>query len=136
MGPGAPAVLRPHHALCAGFFRGRGYSAAFTDNLASVLEALRASDPLLAPRASADPICAACPHNRGGVCESEEKAARYDAAVLRLTGLHPGDTLRWSELRGRVEEAVLARGRLGEVCGDCQCHALCAGTDRDGTAAK
>ena len=132
MGPGTAAgALRPHHALCAGFFRGKGYSAAFADNMTAVLEALRASDPLLTLRASADPICAACPHSLGGVCRSAEKTARYDAAALLLTGLRPGDTLRWSELRRRVEENILAPNRLGEVCGDCQWYALCAGTDAE-----
>ena len=118
--------LRPHHALCAGFFRGKGYSEAFVANMAQVVATLRASDPLLTLRSAADPLCGSCPHNRGGVCESADKVARYDAAVLRLLGLRDGAALRRSELSARVRERILAPGRLGEVCGDCQWYEICS----------
>ena len=118
--------LRPHHALCVGFFQGKGYSEAFVENMASVIGALRASDPLLTLRSAADPLCGSCPHNHGGVCESADKVARYDAAVLRLLGLRNGAALRRSELSARVRERILAPGRLGEVCGDCQWYEICS----------
>ena len=118
--------LRPHHALCVGFFQGKGYSEAFVENMASVIGTLRASDPLLTLRSAADPLCGSCPHNRGGVCESADKVARYDAAVLRLLGLRDGAALRRSELSARVRERILAPGRLGEVCGDCQWYEICS----------
>ena len=118
--------LRPHHALCVGFFQGKGYSEAFVENMASVIGALRASDPLLTLRSAADPLCRSCPHNNGGVCESADKVARYDAAVLRLLGLRNGAALRRSELSARVRERILAPGRLGEVCGDCQWYEICS----------
>ena len=118
--------LRPHHALCVGFFQGKGYSEAFVENMASVIGALRASDPLLTLRSAADPLCGSCPHNRGGVCKSADKVARYDAAVLRLLGLRDGAALRWSELSARVRERILAPDRLGEVCGDCQWYEICS----------
>ena len=118
--------LRPHHALCVGFFQGKGYSEAFVENMASVIGALRASDPLLTLRSAADPLCGSCPHNRGGVCESADKVARYDAAVLQLLGLRDGAALRRSELSARVRERILAPGRLGEVCGDCQWYEICS----------
>ena len=118
--------LRPHHALCVGFFQGKGYSEAFVENMASVIGALRASDPLLTLRSAADPLCGSCPHNIGGVCESADKVARYDAAVLRLLGLRDGAALRRSELSAWVRERILAPGRLGEVCGDCQWYEICS----------
>ena len=96
------------------------------ENMASVIGALRASDPLLTLRSAADPLCGSCPHNRGGVCESADKVARYDAAVLRLLGLRDGAALRRSELSARVRERILAPGRLGEVCGDCQWYEICS----------
>ena len=62
----------------------------------------------------------------GGVCEGAEKVARYDAGVLRLTGLESGEALRWSALSALVRERILDPDRLGEVCGDCQWYGICA----------
>ncbi|MBQ9647191.1 MAG: DUF1284 domain-containing protein [Oscillospiraceae bacterium] len=118
--------LRAHHALCVEFFQGKGYSPAFVDNMAELVGALRASDPLLTLRGAADGVCRSCPHNNGGVCDSAEKTARYDAGVLRLTGLNAGETLRWSALRALVRERILDAGRLCEVCGDCQWYDICS----------
>ena len=118
--------LRPHHALCVGFFRGKGYSEGFVENMSAFIGTLRASDPLLTLRSAADPLCGSCPHNRGGMCESADKVARYDAAVLRLLALADGAELRWSELSARAREHILSPGRLGEVCGDCQWYEICS----------
>ena len=117
--------LRPHHVLCVGFFRGKGYSEAFVANMAAFIGALRAQNPLLSLRGAPDALCKSCPHNRGGVCDSADKVARYDAAVLRLLALDEGASLRWPELTARVRERILDPGKLGEVCGDCQWHGIC-----------
>ena len=119
-------TLRPHHALCAGFFRGRGYSDAFVDNMTRIVGVLRASDPLLTLRADADAICRSCPHNVDGVCESADKVMSYDAAVLRLTGLRDGARLRWSALTALTRGHILSAGGLSEVCGDCQWYDICS----------
>ncbi len=121
--------LRAHHALCIGFFRGKGYSAAFVENLSALVGALRASDPLLTLQSRADGLCRRCPHDCGGRCESADKAARYDAAALRLLGLPEGTSLRRSALAALVRERIVNAGRLGEVCGDCQWHNLCAAAE-------
>ena len=117
--------LRPHHALCAGFFRGKGYSEAFVENMSAVIGMLRGSDPLLTPRCAADPICGYCPHNCGGVCDHADKVEAYDAAVLSLLGLREGTEVRWSELTARVRQRILKPGRLKEVCGGCQWYGIC-----------
>ncbi len=119
------AALRPHHALCVGFFRGKGYSPEFVENMTAVVGRLRADDPVLTLRRAADAVCRCCPNNRDGVCADAEKVARYDAAVLRLTGLADGAELKWSELRRLVRAHILDPGRLADVCGDCQWHDIC-----------
>lgn len=118
--------LRAHHALCVGFFRGRGYTSAFAERMSALVGALRGSDPLVTLQSRADGLCRHCPHDHGGVCDSADKVARYDAAVLRLLGLPDGATLRRSALAALVRERVTDAGRLGEVCGDCQWRAFCA----------
>ncbi len=122
--------LRPHHALCIGFFHGKGYSEGFAENMSAFIGTLRTSDPLLTLRSVPDPLCGSCPHNRSGICDSADKVARYDAAVLRLLALADGAALHWSELTARTHERILAPGRLDEICRDCQWHSICSEQNR------
>lgn len=118
--------LRAHHALCVGFYRGMGYSPAFTAFMTQLVGTLRASDALLTLRSAADGLCLHCPHSHGDVCDSAGKVARYDAAALRLLGLPEGATVRRSQLAALARERIVDALRLDEVCGDCQWHRLCA----------
>lgn len=128
MGCSEVVALRPHHGLCAQFFEGKGYSEGFVENMAAVLQALD-SDPSrpVRLRCEADVICARCPHNRKGACESGQKVRAYDAAVLRLCALREGDVLSWGEYCARAKERIIAPGRLRQVCGDCEWLAICEG---------
>lgn len=116
-GDGAP-VLRYHHLLCLPRFVGEGYSDSFCANMAKVKAWLLASPgPLLSPDGSwnleglhlvegPDMVCAACPNLVDGVCSSQEKVARYDAAV-----------------RHHVQQGRLPL--LQDVCRDCSWFELC-----------
>ena len=84
----------------------------------------KAADPKITLVCSADMICAACPHNKGGVCESG-KSDRYDKAVLDMCGFTQGQVLAASEFFSAVEENILAPRRLREVCGDCSWADIC-----------
>ena len=57
-----------------------------------------------------DEICSACPHNKGGSCESAEKVDRYDAGVLKYTGLKAGQEMTFAEFERIVEEKILQPG--------------------------
>ena len=119
--------VRPHHGLCAEFFRGEGYSGEFVSNMTIVLSELNIEDPLIRLTVGTDSICFGCPNNTGDCCETAEKVARYDNAVLKLCGLSEGDILRWSEFRILVREKIISPGLLSEVCGDCIWFSICGG---------
>jgi len=119
--------LRPHHGLCSAFFRGKGYSEEFTENMKAVLDRLNGGNVLVTLTAGADVICEVCPHNKDGECETSEKVRRYDAAVLKMCGLSAGETISWQDFKARVQENIVAAGRLSEVCGDCAWFGLCSG---------
>lgn len=124
---GAVYPMRPHHALCLAFFIGKGYGAEFVAGMADVEREL-AADPDARVRLvdGTDRICSKCPHNRGGVCESAEKTARYDSACLAACGLSTGRVVPWGELRRRVKENILSEpGGREKICGDCQWDAVC-----------
>lgn len=119
-----PYSIRPHHGLCLGFFRGMGYSGAFAENMAAVKAAMD-ENPLVCLVGGADDICAACPNNVSGRCESGEKPGRYDQEVLRRCGLSVGEVLPYQTLEERVRRDILVPGQREEICGDCQWSALC-----------
>lgn len=119
-----PYKLRPHHGLCLGFFRGKGYSEAFVENMTRVKAALEENIPVCLTD-SADVICAACPNNCSGICTTAEKVARYDREVLERCGLAAGQTLRYREFETKVYRNILLAGQREEVCGDCQWSELC-----------
>ena len=121
--------LRPHHGLCAGFFRGKGYDAAFTENMTAVVAALGA-DPAVELICACDVLCARCPHGESGVCDAARKVDRYDRAVLSLCGLSDGQKLPWSRFRAAVEEKILRPGDLEAVCGDCEWFSFCKTLER------
>lgn len=116
--------IRPHHGLCLAFFRGKGYSEEFVENMTWMKAALEANAPVRLIDGT-DAICAACPNNQDGACATAEKVAHYDREVLRHCGLHAGDTLPFRELEARVRETILLPGKREEICGDCQWSGLC-----------
>ncbi len=119
--------IRPHHGLCSGFFCGKGYSEEFTENMKAVLDRLNGGNAMVTLTVGADVICAGCPHNKNGMCETAEKVRRYDTAVLKMCGLSAGETVPWQDFRALVREKIIAADRLSEVCGDCVWFGLCSG---------
>ena len=117
--------LRAHHLLCLPNFIGEGYSDGFTANMAAQKRRL-AAEGVFTLAESADDICAACPHRRGGDCASREKVRRYDAAVCALLGLTSGEEYDAAVLNERVRAELFEAHRLAEICGDCEWYSLCA----------
>lgn len=113
--------IRPHHGLCAEFFRGIGYSGEFAENMGRVLEKLGRENPPVRLVIREDIICARCPNS--GKCG--EKAVRYDKKVLEICGLAEGTELLWQDYRLLVREKIVLAGRLSEVCGDCIWADIC-----------
>ena len=123
--------IRPHHALCAQFFVGKGYSEAFVAHMYQVLAELDREGALVTLTDACDDICTACPNRRDGRCETEEKVAAIDGRALRAMGLKVGDTLPWRELRAAAQRRIILPGALGEVCADCEWISLCLGLLRE-----
>ena len=116
--------IRAHHGMCMAYYRGKGYSNEFTDHMWQMKQQLE-KNPIVTLQAQTDHICEACPHNRKGVCTSDNKAADYDRQVLSRLGLHQGDTMRWLDFSRLVSEQILETGKREEICGECQWNHLC-----------
>lgn len=122
--PDRPLKIRPHHGLCTAFFRGEGYSTEFTENMGNIIAFLSEEDPRIILSEGADAICKGCPNLSDGNC-SGEKAARYDEAVLEMCGLSEGTEMNWNDFGRSVREKVISRGKLPEICSDCQWFCIC-----------
>ena len=118
------ATLRPHHALCALFFEGKGYSQAFVENMTAFV-----ADPqqILQITTGCDVLCQACPHNVNDQCEDEAKVSLFDQRIVNLAGVlfqdsHPTSL---NALCQNAYEEILQQGHLAEVCGECEWARLC-----------
>ncbi len=118
--------LRPHHALCAQFFEGKGYSEAFVGHMRAILAALGGDGASVTLTGDCDAICSRCPNNRDGVCETDEKVKAIDRRAIEAMGLSFGETLPWRALSALAKEKILAAGTLSDVCRDCEWIGLCA----------
>ena len=116
--------IRPHHLMCIGNYVGHGYSREFEINMAKIKAALDGGGAFTLVTGR-DDVCAACPFDHGGVCETEEKVVRYDSRVIDTLGLRPGETYSYTDLSDAVREKIFDGGKLSDVCGDCEWHGLC-----------
>lgn len=116
--------IRAHHGMCFSFFRGKGYSGEFTDNMWAMQKKL-ALNPEVILLQETDDVCAHCPNNRKGFCVSMERTAAYDRQVLDLCGLEAGTRIRWKEFEKLVWENVLLPDKRKGICGECEWNELC-----------
>ena len=110
--------------MCLAFYQGVGYSSDFSENMWKMKRLLE-QNPTVRLIAGTDDICAACPNNRGGVCEDQEKVIQYDTQVLRRCGLEPGTELPFLEFSRLVREKILLCGGREQICGDCEWTEFC-----------
>ena len=116
--------IRAHHGMCFAYYCGKGYNNEFTEHMWQMKGHLD-KNPIVILQAQADDICEACPNNRKGVCEKDNKAADYDRQVLSMLELHEGDTMRWLEFSRLVGKQILEVGMREQICGKCQWNHLC-----------
>ncbi|MDD3279743.1 MAG: DUF1284 domain-containing protein [Lachnospiraceae bacterium] len=121
--------IRPHHGMCLGFFRGKGYSDGFVAYMVRIKEELEKGQ-VICLTSGADGICERCPNYQEGACITAEKVSRYDRRVLELCGLQEGDRMSWKAFETLVKEKILDLGHRQEICGDCEWNDLCAQEER------
>ena len=122
--PNSVTSLRLHHALCALFFEGKGYSQAFLESMTAFLAQ---PNQLVQLTTGCDTLCQACPHNRDEICDDEAKVSLFDQRTLNLTGtdFETDQPIPLHDLCQRACVAILQQGLLAEVCGECEWAALC-----------
>lgn len=122
-------LLRPHHLLCIPHFTGHGYDAAFTAHMTALTATLSAAPQTpVTLICDCDDLCKACPHSACGLCDSAEKVAAMDAAVLQCCGLKAGVSAAWCDFSRIAMQNILKTDAFHQICSCCQWYALCRET--------
>lgn len=116
--------IRAHHGMCFSFFKGKGYSGEFTDNMWAMKKKLEQNPEVVLLRET-DDVCAHCPNNLGNVCTSADRVEDYDNGVLLRCGLTPNTRIRWNDFEKLVTEHIILTGEREKICGGCQWNELC-----------
>ncbi len=74
---------------------------------------------------SADSVCGSCPNNINGICNTAEKVAGYDRAVLEKCGFREGQMIPYGEFISTVKSSILDKNLREEICGDCSWNEIC-----------
>ena len=118
--------LRPHHGMCFQFYKGKGYSKEFTENMDDLLGRLSENNNTnITLTLSADSVCGCCPNNINGICKTEKKVSGYDRAVLEKCGFGEGQTIPYGEFISTVKNIILDKNLREEICGDCSWNEIC-----------
>jgi len=111
--------------ICLHFFKGKGYSDEFVENLRRVVE--KAKSDYIKVVDYADDVCKACPHNLNGVCtyseNANEEVKALDDLALKLLGINVGDLVLWRDLKVKIPK-VLNEWKL-KACKDCDWRDVC-----------
>lgn len=118
-------LLRPHHALCIGFFEGKGYSSAFTEHMSEIIKKLKEPGQYVKLADNEDEICQECPNYLEDGCSQKKKVQRYDQSVVDMTDVSYGELIKFTRLQELVESHIMAAGRFQEVCRDCGWAFIC-----------
>jgi len=116
--------IRAHHGLCMFYFKGKGYSSEFVENMTSFKNYLE-SNPLVLITCKTDVICDKCPNNVNGKCITEDKVSQYDRRVLSKCRLTDGDIIHYDKFRNLILHNIIIPGKREEVCGNCMWTTLC-----------
>ncbi len=116
--------LRPHHGICFQFYRGKGYSKEFTDNM-DALNKLLTTKQLIQIQSGLDSVCRKCPNSDGTACSTQEKVEWLDQKVMEGCGLKPGQVLMYGEFSTLVLEKLIRTGKWNEICRCCSWYSYC-----------
>ncbi|SFQ64331.1 hypothetical protein SAMN05421853_11555 [Roseivivax halotolerans] len=123
-------LLRPHHLLCILTHVGRGYSPAFTANMAAIIERVSAGEEIEIVDGP-DDICAPLLHEEDAHCRRDSVIARDRAAsddigkVLQIT-VRSGARLSLDDASIQYLRSAFADMRLRSACEGCAWASLCS----------
>lgn len=71
-----------------------------------------------------DSLCACCPHNTDGLCDTQEKVSRFDRKTVEYFGLHEGEYVYQDLIR--AIDAQMTPAMLEDICRGCAWYPVSA----------
>lgn len=130
--------LRPHHLLCILTHVGKGYSPAFTTNMAVIIQRITAREDIEIVDGP-DDICAPLlgesdAHCYQGSVVARDRAASDDIGKFLAVSIKPGMRLVLDEELIRVLRGAFAATRVRSACDGCDWNSLCSSVAASGYA--
>lgn len=118
--------LRPHHILCIQKFTGHGYDSVFTEHMTEIVSQLSVNPGTkITVTKGCDVLCAMCPENSKGFCNSFEKTTILDNKVLDICNIAYDEEVIWSDIARKAYKRVFETDEFNNICSDCQWFGLC-----------
>lgn len=93
--------------------------------MTDMIELLKDNDPLVTLADGCDCICEACPKRENGMCRDDDKVSAIDQRVLSALQIEAGQKVQWSNLYENTYQTIIRRGKLHEICRDCEWRYIC-----------
>ena len=118
--------------MCFQLYEGKGYSEDFTDHMGRVIRQLeKEPETDVKLTVATDVVCANCPNNEGGSCNSLDKVKRYDEEVLKACDLAEGEEIFFAKFTQFVRSEIIEKGLRSSICGDCSWDYICSSKDKE-----
>ena len=120
--------IRPHHLLCIQGFQGYGYSKEFKENLARIIEEIKAFPEIdIKIVTGVDYICESCPYNFKNGCkvefEAENRIMNMDKLTMEKLDLNDGSVYSASDVFSRTSNLNLED--VNGICRSCSWKTKC-----------
>lgn len=118
--------LRPHHLLCTQSYSGKGYDAAFVENMNLLVARLRTEEPVSVEITfSADDLCSSCPNmSDKALCKDNKKVTSYDKKVTEYFHIEE-KTYIYQDIAREIRKKMTPE-ILEDICGDCEWYPISA----------
>ena len=104
---------------------GKGYSTDFVDNMNAVVHRLRhVPGEKIRLTFGPDSLCACCPHNTDGLCDTQDKVSRFDRKTVEYFDLHEGEYIYQDLIR--AIDAQMTPAMLEDICRGCAWYPVSA----------
>lgn len=117
--------LRPHHLLCILFFRGKGYSKEFTQNMENIINHIKNNSKIKMVM-GLDDICNKCPNKIGNFCKDNIKVTDFDKKALSLCEINNIENeFNYNNLKNEILNKIIFPGKRVKICKNCHWNYFC-----------
>ena len=121
-------ILQPHHLLCFRYFKGKGYSLEFIENMKNIIFTLNNEPGIKIKLVNVcDEICKSCPLNNNGICSDFEKVNKININIIKMTHLNFDDIISYRDAKMILNRYLSENesDKIKKLCADCEWLEFC-----------